>query len=187
MKLLFELLWVFAKIGLFTFGGGYAMLALIENAVVTEKKWLTHEDMMNVIVVAESTPGPIAINCATYTGWRQARLPGAIAATVGMVLPSFVILFAISQFFDHFLEIKWVASAFMGIKCAVGLLILQAAVTMTRKMKQKTPLKKGIVLGSALALLAAELMSFRLSTIVVMLLGGCVGLAAALLNRKEGA
>ena len=186
MKLLFDLLFTFAKIGLFTFGGGYAMLALIENAVVTQKKWLTHEEMMNVIVVAESTPGPIAINCATYTGWKQARLPGAIASTVGMVLPSFVILFVISQFFDNFLEIKAVASAFMGIKCAVGLLILQAGFNMTRKMKQKTPLKRVIIIGSALALLAAELLSVKLSTIVVMLAGGFVSLALSLV-RKEAA
>ena len=184
MKLLVDLFWVFCKIGLFTFGGGYAMLALIENAVVARKKWLTHEEMMNVMVVAESTPGPIAINCATYTGWKQARLLGAIAATVGMVLPSFVILFAISQFFDNFLEIKWVASAFMGIKCAVGLLILQAGLTMTQKMKQKTPLKRFIVIGSALALLAAEILSVRLSTIVVMLAGGFLSLTVSLM-RKE--
>ena len=186
MKLLFDLLFTFARIGLFTFGGGYAMLALIENACVTQKKWISHEEMMNVIVVAESTPGPIAINCATYTGWKQKGLPGAIFATLGLVLPAFVILFVISQFFDNFLEIKWVASAFMGIKCGVGLLILQAGYHMTRKMKNKTPLKKALLLLSALALLAAELCSFNLSTIWVMVAGGVISLSVACI-RKEAA
>ena len=160
------------------------MLALIENAVVTEKKWLTHEEMMNVIVVAESTPGPIAINCATYIGFKQKGLMGALFATVGMVLPAFVILFAISQFFDNFLEIKAVASAFLGIKCAVGLLILQAGLTMTRKMKKKTPLTLGIVILSAGALLLAEIFSVNLSTILVMLAGGLVSLSLALLGKE---
>ena len=93
MKLLWELFITFARIGLFTFGGGYAMISLIENACVENKRWITHDEMMTVTVVAESTPGPIAINCATYVGYRQKGLPGAAAATVGMVLPSFCIIF----------------------------------------------------------------------------------------------
>ena len=102
MSILFELFLIFAKIGLFTFGGGYAMLSLIENNCVEKKKWITHDEMMNVTVIAESTPGPIAINCATFVGFKQAGLLGALTATFGMVFPSFVIIYTVSMFLDNF-------------------------------------------------------------------------------------
>ena len=130
MKTLLDLFFTFFKIGLFTFGGGYAMLSLIENACVSKKEWITHDEMMDITVIAESTPGPIAINCATYVGMKKKGIPGALAATLGVVLPSFIIILAISFFLDRFLEIKWVASAFQGIKIAVGILIVDAAVKM---------------------------------------------------------
>ena len=131
-----ELFLTFARIGLFTFGGGYAMIPLIEDICVEKKKWITHDEMMNLAVIAESTPGPIAINCATFVGFRQGGLIGAAAATVGMTVPSFCIIFLISMFLDDFLTITWIAHAFMGIKIAVGILIVDAAVKMIRKMKK---------------------------------------------------
>ena len=152
MKLLFELFLQFAKIGLFTFGGGYAMIALIEDTCVKKKQWITHDEMMNITVIAESTPGPIAINCATYVGYRQKGLAGALAATAGMILPSFCIIFAISKFLDHFLEITWIAHAFRGIKIAVGILILDAALKMIRKM-QKKPMPVAFMLCACAATL----------------------------------
>ena len=91
--MLLDLFLTFAQIGLFTFGGGYAMISLIENACVERKRWITHDDMMNITVIAESTPGPIAVNCATFVGYRQKGLPGALAATLGLILPSFVIIY----------------------------------------------------------------------------------------------
>ena len=91
MNILLDLFLSFAKVGLFTFGGGYAMIALIENTCVEKKQWITHDEMMNITVIAESTPGPIAINCATYVGYKQKGFAGALAATIGMVLPSFCI------------------------------------------------------------------------------------------------
>ena len=139
-----ELFLTFMKIGLFTFGGGYAMISLIEDICVERKQWITHEEMMTVTVVAESTPGPVAINCATYVGYLQRGFWGAVVSTLGMVIPSFVIILLISVFFDNFLEITIVASAFKGIKLAVGLLILNAGLNMLRKMK-KTPLSLGIL------------------------------------------
>ena len=102
MKLLLELFGAFAKIGLFTFGGGYAMIALIEDICVERKKWITHEEMLDITVIAESTPGPIAINCATYVGYKRSSMAGAIAATVGIVLPSFCIIFLISMFLNFY-------------------------------------------------------------------------------------
>ncbi|MBR3950151.1 MAG: chromate transporter [Oscillospiraceae bacterium] len=180
-----ELFLTFAKIGLFTFGGGYAMISLIEDICVEQKKWLTHEQMMEVTVVAESTPGPIAINCATYTGYLRGGMRGAVAATVGMVLPSFVIIYAISQFLDRFLEIRFIASAFQGIKLAVGLLILNAGRNMWKKMK-KTPLSRGIVLTALAVLLAGALLSVSVSSLALMLLAGGFSLTLYLAKQKGG-
>ena len=132
-----ELFFTFVKIGLFTFGGGYAMISMIENNCVEKKAWITHDEMMDVTVIAESTPGPIAINCATFTGYKKAGFLGALAATLGIVVPSFIVIFLISMFLDNFLEITIVANAFKGIKVGVGLLILDAAITMINKMHKK--------------------------------------------------
>ena len=175
MNLLLDLFWNFAKIGLFTFGGGYAMIALIENSCVEKKQWITHDEMMNITVIAESTPGPIAINCATYVGYKQKGFAGALAATVGIVLPSFCIIFAISRFLDHFLEITWIAHAFQGIKIAVGILILDAAINMLRKM-QKKPQPRAFMLCAFGAMLLIDLFSVRISSILLMLTAGLVSL-----------
>ena len=132
-----ELFLTFMKIGLFTFGGGYAMISLIEDICVEQKKWITHDQVMNVAVVAESTPGPIAINCATYVGYLCHGFRGAVVTTLGVILPSFVIIFCISRFLDQFLEIAIIANAFRGIKLAVGILILNAGLNMLKKMKKR--------------------------------------------------
>ena len=129
-----ELFWVFLKIGLFTFGGGYAMIAVIENNCVEKKKWINHDEMMDITVIAESTPGPIAINTATHVGYKRAGVMGALAATIGMVLPSFVIIFLISMFLEQFMEFTLIANAFQGIKIGVGLLIFDAGIKMMKKM-----------------------------------------------------
>ena len=115
-----ELFFTFMKIGMFTFGGGYAMISVVENACVEDKHWITHDDMMNITVIAESTPGPIAINCATFVGYKKRGLIGAAVATTGMILPSFLIIYLVARFLDSFLEISWIAHAFEGIKLAVG-------------------------------------------------------------------
>lgn len=166
-----ELFLTFVKIGLFTFGGGYAMISLIEDICVEKKQWITHEEMMNVTVVAESTPGPIAINCATFVGYQQHGFAGAVAATLGVVLPSFVIIFVISRFLDHFLEITVIASAFKGIKLAVGLLILNAGVNMLQKMK-KTALSRGILLTAVTILVLSNLLTWDFSSLSLMLMAG---------------
>ena len=132
--MLWDLFLTFFRIGAFTFGGGYAMISVIENICVEKKHWITHEDLVNVTVIAESTPGPVAINCATFVGFKQKGIWGSIAATLGVVLPSFIIIWIISMFLDKFLEIAWVASAFRGIRVAVGLLILDVGIKMAKKM-----------------------------------------------------
>ena len=130
MNIVMELFLTFFNIGIFTFGGGYAMISIIENNCVEKKKWITHDEMMDITVIAESTPGPIAINCATFVGYKRAGLLGASAATLGVVVPSFTIIFVISTFLDNFLEIPVIANAFMGIKVGVGILIFRAGFTM---------------------------------------------------------
>ncbi len=177
-----ELFFTFFKIGLFTFGGGYAMISLIEDTCVEQKKWISHEQMAELAVVAESTPGPIAINCATYTGYLRGGFAGAVAATLGVVFPSFVIIFCISRFLDHFLEITVIANAFRGIKLAVGLLILNAGLNMKKKMK-KTKLSFSIMICSAALMLLAELLGWNFSSLSMMLLAGCFSLALSF--RKE--
>ena len=185
MNLLLDLFLTFAKIGLFTFGGGYAMISLIEHSCVEKKQWITHDEMMNVTVIAESTPGPIAINCATFVGYKQKGMAGAAAATVGMVLPSFCIIFLISLFLDNFLEITWIAHAFMGIRIAVGILILDAAVKMIRKM-QKKPVPLAIMACAFAAMMLIDLFALRISSITLMLAAAVVSLAIFLTNRKSG-
>ena len=183
MNILLDLFRTFAKIGLFTFGGGYAMISLIENSCVEKKGWITHDEMMNVTVIAESTPGPIAINCATFVGYKQKGLIGAIAATIGMVLPSFSIIFLISMFLDNFLEIAWIVHAFMGIKIAVGILILDAAIKMIRKM-QKKPIPLTIMACAFLAMLLIDIFALHVSSITLMLIAAVISLAIFLTRRN---
>ncbi len=174
MPVLLDLFLTFAKIGMFTFGGGYAMIPLIENTCVEKKKWITHDEMMTVAVIAESTPGPIAINCSTFVGYKKGKLPGAIVSTIGMVLPSFIIIYLISRFLNHFLEITWVVNAFKGIKIAVGILIVDAAIKMIKKMK-KTPVQIVLVSLSIILMLAINLFALNISSMVLMLAFAIVG------------
>lgn len=176
MSVLTELFLTFAKIGLFTFGGGYAMISIIEDNCVEKKKWISHEDMMELTVIAESTPGPIAINMATSVGYRQAGISGAIAATIGVVLPSFVIIYLISNVLDNFLEIPVTASAFKGIKVGVGILILNAGINMVKNMKKKA-FPMVVTACSCMVMLAVNFFSVRVSSITVMLIAGLVSLA----------
>ena len=185
VPLTLDLFLTFAKIGLFTFGGGYAMIALIENACVEKKQWISHDEMMNITVIAESTPGPIAINCATYVGYRQQGFWGALAATLGIILPSFCIIFAVSAFLDRFLEITWIAHAFQGIKIAVGILILDAACKMLKKM-QKKAMPRIILIAAFGAMLLINILSVRISSIILMLTAGLVSLILFLVRKPAG-
>ena len=185
MNILLDLFLTFAKIGLFTFGGGYAMISIIEYNCVERKKWITHEDMMNMTVIAESTPGPIAINCATFTGCQIAGFWGALTATFGMVLPSFCIIYLISMFLDDFLELTVIANAFKGIKIAVGILILDAAFTMMKKM-QKKKLPRTIMICSCAVMFCVNIFAWNFSSITLMLLAAVVSLTVSALNRKGG-
>ncbi len=184
MRILVDLFLTFMKIGFFTFGGGYAMLSVIEDNCVEKKKWITHDDMMNVTVIAESTPGPIAINCATFVGYRQAGILGSIMATAGIVVPSFLVILLISGLLDNFLEIKVVKSAFFGIKCAVGVLIVSAAVSMIKNMKKK-PFPIAVLIVSALAMLAIDIFSLGFSAITIIIAAAFLGFAVFAVKWKK--
>ena len=181
LLILWELLLHFAKIGFFTFGGGYAMISLITDTCVNRKHWINDEEMMNVTVIAESTPGPIAINCATYVGYKMAGFAGAVVATLGIVLPSFCVIYVISSFLDGFLEYSLIAKAFQGIKVGVGVLILDAGINMLKKMP-KNPLPR-IISGCAFtAMLLINVFSLNISSISLMLLAAVVSLSIFLVK-----
>ena len=186
MNILVDLFIAFAKIGLFTFGGGYAMIAMIENTCVEQKKWISHDEMMDITVIAESTPGPIAINCATFTGYKKAGIIGSIVSTFGIVVPSFTIIYLISIFLDNFLEYTIIANAFKGIKIAVGLLILDAAFTMIKKMPKKK-LPRIIMITSCIIMLCINIFSLKFSSISLMILAGTISLFVFIVSKKEGA
>ena len=177
-----QLFWTMLKIGLFTFGGGYAMIALLENEFVTKRGSLEQEEFLDVAAIAESTPGPIAINSATYIGYKRGGLMGALVATLGITLPSFCIIYAISLFFDAFLSLTVVACAFKGIQIAVIYLVLSAGLRMLKKMK-KTPFAWVILLATMLCMVTLTLLSVKLSTVVYILASGIAGVALWLIRR----
>ena len=186
-SLIWEIFISLFKIGLFTFGGGYAMIALLENEYVTKRKWLEKEEFLDLVVIAESTPGPIAINASTYIGYKTAGLVGAIAGTVGMCLPSFIIIYTISLFLDSFLEISLIASAFRGIQVCVVYLILSAGIKMLKGMKRNA-LNISIVSAVIICMVAFALLSVNFSSIFYILISALVGLAvyvAGLIRGKE--
>ena len=130
LKTLLSLFWSFFKIGAFTFGGGYAMISLIQREAVEVKKWITEDDILDIIAIAESTPGPIAINSSTFVGYKVMGFWGAFCATLGTVIPSFVVITVISFCLEQFRHLQAVNFAFNGIRVAVVALILKAFITM---------------------------------------------------------
>ena len=181
LKSVLKLFLTMFKIGLFTFGGGYAMIAIIEREIVEKKQWINHEEFVDLIAVAESTPGPLAINSATYVGYKINGVLGSVFATLGVVLPSFIIIFTISLFFDAFLAIKWVGYAFKGIQAAVAFLILNAGIKMLKHVK-KSLLSKILLCLTIACFLTLSLLAVKFSSIFYILIGGVVGLTAYLIT-----
>ena len=174
-KSLWKLFATFFKFGAFSFGGGFAMFSIIENECVSEKKWLTHDEMMDITVVAESTPGPLAINTATFVGYKVGGILGSAAATFGVVLPSLIVISIIALFLENFLAIKWVASAFKGIKAAVAFLIFGAGWKMFKKMK-KTKLSVILFSLALILMMCKNFDLFPVSSILLIALSAVVGL-----------
>lgn len=187
-KMLWELFSTLFKIGLFTFGGGYAMIAFFESEFVEKKKWLDKEEFLDMVAIAESTPGPIAINSATYVGYKNAGVLGAACATLGVVLPSFIIIYVISLFLDAFLSFELVGYAFKGIQAGVVYLILSAGIKMLKGMKKNT-LSILILCAVLLCMIAFSVLAVDFSAILFILISGVIGLAVhfvAKIKAKRG-
>ena len=184
-SILAGILFTFMKIGAFTFGGGYAMISMIYKDCVDRKKWITHDELSNIIAITEAIPGPIVIKCATYVGYERAGFPGSLLAAIGFVLPSFVIIFLISQFFDSMLEIAVIANAFKGIKIAVGVLIFSVGINMLSKM-QKDKLSTSIIACSLLISLLNNFFSLGFSNIYLILIAGLTGYLTFIIEQIKG-
>lgn len=177
-QLYMELFITFLKIGAFTFGGGYAMIPLIRTEVVEKKKWLAGEDVVDIIAVAESTPGPLAINSATFVGYHMAGFFGAVCATVGVMIPSFFIILLISRFLRQFENLKPVAYAFWGIRIGVLSLIINAMVSMAKECKSE--LFVYLIIAFSFLMVAF----FEVNPIIVLILCGASGIAYCAAKQK---
>ena len=185
-KSLGTLFFTFFKIGLFTFGGGYAMIALLEEEFIQRRKWLDKDEFLDMTAIAESTPGPVAINSATYLGYKLAKVPGAATATVAVCLPSFLLIYAISLFFEQFTQLTVIANAFKGIQVCVIYLIFSAGVRMLKAL-DKSPFATGVLAAVMLVMVGLSLAGVSVSSILLILLSGAAGVAAWLIGRrKEG-
>ncbi len=175
----------FLQIGLFSIGGGYAAMPLIKEQVVDINPWLTSMQFADIMAIAEMTPGPIAINCATFVGYKQKGLAGAIAATLGVITPSFIIIYLIAVYLNNFLEITWIANAFRGIRLAIGIIIIDAAINMLKKMKKKALPR--IIMGCAFAaMLLINIFAWNVSSVVLIIIAGAVNLAIFTVRDKMG-
>ena len=180
MKMILSLFWTFARIGLFTFGGGYAMLPMIQREVVENKKWATDEEIMNYYAVGQCTPGVIAVNTATFIGRKTKGTMGAIAATLGVIFPSIVIITVIAAFIRNFLEYEAVGNALGGINVAVSVLVTSAVITLW---------KKGVknLFGVGVFVLAFLVTLFTdLSPIIVVIVAIVSGIIYGSFESKKG-
>lgn len=181
MKKQLRLFLTMLKIGIFTFGGGYAMIALLENELISKKKWIKRDEFLDMVAIAESTPGPIAINAATYVGYKLLGVLGALTATVAVCIPSFVIIYAISLFFDTFLSLRLVACAFRGIQICVIWLVLSAGIKMLKQMK-KSALSVTLLIAVLVTMTLLSLLAVSFSAVFYILICGAVGVCVYLLS-----
>ena len=172
------------KIGLFTFGGGYAMIALLENEFVEKKRYLEKEEFLDMVAIAESTPGPIAINSATYIGYKHAGVFGSAMATIGICIPSLVIIYSISLFFDAFLSFTLVEYAFRGIQVCVIYLIFAAGMKMLKQLK-KSALSMIIVSAVIVCMILLSLFAVSFSTVFYILICGATGVIVFFVNQMR--
>lgn len=157
------------------------MIALLENEFVSKRKWLEHGEFMDMVAIAESTPGPIAINSATYIGYKRGGVLSSIFSTLGVVLPSFIIIFIISLFFNQFLAIDIVNKAFRGIQAGVVFLIVSAGIKMLKKLK-KTAFNVVLFIVFSLVMLAFSLFNVSFSSIFYILISAVIGISVYLIK-----
>ncbi|GAB6169016.1 chromate transporter [Clostridium carnis] len=169
MKKIIEMFIAFFKIGAFTFGGGYAMIPLIEEEVVKNKGWIDKEEFMDILVVSQSLPGALAVNCSIFLGYKIGGLLGAIMALIAVVLPSFTIITLIAAFFMQFRNNYYVNAAFKGITAAVPMLVLVGAISLSKGLEKN----KITIITIIIALIALEI--FNLHPVIVILLSAIFG------------
>lgn len=176
------------KTGLFTFGGGYAMLPILEREFSEKRNWISGEEFLDMTAIAESTPGPIAVNAATFIGYKVGGVSGAALATFAVSFPSFAIIYLISLFFDAFLALTWVSCAFRGIQVCVVYLILSTGIRMLRQNVRRL-WEAGILAATLICSVAFSLFAVRFSSIFLILISGtavlCVRLTRALIERES--
>ncbi len=164
------LFWTFFKIGAFTIGGGYAMVPVIQHEVVSVHQWLSDEEFVDILAIAEATPGPIAVNTASYVGYRHSKLRGSIIATLGVVLPSFLIILLVASFLWGYRDHPMIEKAFLGIRPAVVALIVAGLYKMTKKLGA-TPKNLGIM-----SLVAAGMYFFKWRSVWILLASAIFGI-----------
>lgn len=169
-----DLFVTFLKIGAFTFGGGYAMVALLEHEFVEKKQWVTREEFLDMVAIAESTPGPMAVNSATYIGYKLEGTAGAAVSTLAVCIPSFAVIYAISLFFDQFLSLSAVANAFRGIQVCVIYLILSAGLKMMKNL-ERNAFNAAVLAVVLVAMAGCSVAAVSFSSIFYILLSGAAG------------
>ena len=183
-KALLTLYLTFVKIGLITFGGGFSMIAIMQDILIERKKWIDNEEMLDMVAIAESTPGPIAINIATFIGFKRNSILGSIVATLGVVTPSIIIICLIATFYDKFMEIIWVQKAFKGILSATVVLVINAAIKLFKPLSKQGHLPLSLVI---IAISFLIILLFDFSAIIIILCGGIIGwIIHTFLLKKEG-
>lgn len=185
MKKILNLFLTFLKIGAFTFGGGYAMIALLEHEFIDKKDWLDRDEFLDMTAIAESTPGPIATNSATYIGYRIAGIAGAVISTIAVCIPSFAIIYIISLFFDRFLEFRYVAYAFRGIQVCVVYLIASVGIGMLKTLK-KDVFTSVILILVVILNIVFTVFSVNFSSIFFILISGVAGIGFYVVRRIMG-
>ena len=184
---LLTLFLTFLKVGALTFGGGYAMIPIIENEVTKKRKWITDAEILDIIVISETTPGPIAVNAATYVGYKVSGILGSIFATLGLALPSFVIIFVISYFYKDFMQWKVIQAAFKGLKVGVIILLINAVIKLKKNVKFDLISIILFILTLAIMILSTIFdFGFKYLSLCLILFGLLIGIVlTALSKRKE--
>jgi len=181
---MFELFITYFYIGLTTFGGGYAMIPIIRDIIVEKKKWITNDELMEIFSIAEVTPGPVAINMATYIGYKKGKLLGSILATLGCVLPSLIVITIVSFFYEAFISNVYVQYAFVGIKSAVAFLIISNALKLMKGL-EKRPIWFVLFIVVFVTFMIFQVFSIKVSSIYFIIVGIIVGLLVYVFSNKK--
>ena len=186
--MILELFTTFFKIGIFTFGGGYGMISIVKDECIDKKNWVTNDEFVNLIAVAESTPGPIAVNMATYIGYKKAKLIGAIVSTIGVVLPSLIIIYVVTIYLKDFLNYKVVANAFFGVRIAVSIIIIRTAYNLIKSEVKSHENKQLILLLFGIytvVFFLIEILDIQISSVILILSAILLGIILSLVRYRN--